>query len=103
MNAARFATVRKQTWTATELVDFARGTADACEKVARAARQVETAVADRSKPQDFYAAIADAYRQLDAVVGKPTTNIAIVANVPHTTAARWVHEARRQGHLGGDS
>lgn len=49
--------------------------------------------------EQFYARVADAYRLHAARTGKPTSALAASAGVSKQTAARWVHEARRRGHL----
>jgi len=49
-------------------------------------------------PDEFYAEVADLYRRYQTT-DKPTSWIAFAGMVPHTTAARWVREARRRGHL----
>lgn len=49
---------------------------------------------------EFYARVADAYRIFAARGdGRPTSTIAEASGVQKNTAARWVHEARRRGHL----
>ena len=50
-------------------------------------------------PDEFYAEVADFYRRYASATSKPTASIAFAGNVPHSTAARWVREARRRGHL----
>lgn len=50
-------------------------------------------------PDDFYARVADFYLRAMASSGEPTKMLATVADVPKTTAARWVREARARGHL----
>lgn len=47
----------------------------------------------------FYARVAAAYRALATINRKPTTSLAARAGVSKQTAARWIHEARRRGHL----
>jgi hypothetical protein len=56
----------------------------------------------RGYPDDFYERVADAYRNaLRRESGRrPVVAIATEANVPRSTAARWVKEARRRGLLG---
>ncbi len=48
---------------------------------------------------EFYARVADGYRAQAVTTGKPTAWLAFAANVPYTTAARWVREARKRGLL----
>lgn len=48
---------------------------------------------------EFYARVAEAYRAQAVTTGKPTSWLAWYASVPYSTAARWVREARRRGHL----
>lgn len=50
-------------------------------------------------PDDFYARVADFYRAAMVSSGEPTKSLARIAEVPPTTAARWVREARARGHL----
>ena len=50
-------------------------------------------------PDEFYSEVADLYRRYAETTGKPTAWVAFAGNVPHSTAARWVREARRRGHL----
>ena len=49
-------------------------------------------------PDEFYSEVADLYRRYQTT-DKPTSWIAFAGMVPHSTAARWVREARRRGHL----
>lgn len=48
---------------------------------------------------EFYARVAEAYRAQAVTTGKPTSWLAWYASVPYSTAARWVREARKRGHL----
>ncbi|MCO5300189.1 MAG: hypothetical protein M9886_09555 [Candidatus Nanopelagicales bacterium] len=51
-------------------------------------------------PDEFYAEVARYYRAFAATTGgKPTTSIAKIAGVHRNTAAQWVHQARKRGHL----
>lgn len=50
-------------------------------------------------PDEFYAEVARMYRQFDRTTSKPTTSIATAAGVSRNTAAQWVHQARKRGHL----
>lgn len=58
----------------------------------------------RGYPPAFYERVAEAYREAQRRGGaghsKPIEVIAKEANVPRSTAARWVKEARRRGALG---
>lgn len=47
----------------------------------------------------FYREVATFYRHFERTTGKPTSGIAQAGNVPHSTAARWVREARKRGFL----
>ena len=95
-----FATTRKCEWTVAEIEHFA-AEVNAVRKAALVAENV-VLLALRHKeddPEVFYPNIASAYRRFALAIGKPTTNIALSADVSHSTAARWVREARRRGHL----
>lgn len=93
---------RKQAWTVAEL-QAVYAEVEAAYRAALIAEDiVRTALKHRDALAAFYANIASAYRRFDLVTGKPTTNIALSAAVPHTTAARWVREARNRGHLERD-
>lgn len=48
---------------------------------------------------DFYRRVARSYEYLAGVTGKPTTSMALQAQVSKETAARWVHQARKRGYL----
>jgi len=48
---------------------------------------------------DFYARVADYYRMRMALTGRPTSDLATAADVPKSTASRWVREARIRGFL----
>jgi hypothetical protein len=50
-------------------------------------------------PADFYGRVAAAYTWLDGRGLTPTSDIALIADVPHSTAAKWVREARVRGLL----
>jgi hypothetical protein len=50
-------------------------------------------------PDEFYARVGRVYDHLQAVSKRPTTGIAQAGQVPYTTAAKWVREARKRGHL----
>jgi hypothetical protein len=56
--------------------------------------------AGRGYPDDFYERVADAYRAAFRRGVRPVNAIATEANVPRSTAGRWVKEARRRGLLG---
>lgn len=47
----------------------------------------------------FYMGVAEYYQLAHMLDGKPTTAIAVAAEVPKSTAARWVREARKRGYL----
>lgn len=49
-------------------------------------------------PGDFYRNVAEFHRLAVDLVEHGTKAISVVAEVPHTTAARWVREARRRGN-----
>lgn len=53
---------------------------------------------DGQTADEFYSEVAGLYRRYTHT-GKPTSWIAFAGMVPHSTAARWVREARRRGHL----
>ncbi len=48
---------------------------------------------------DFYTRVSEYYRMRTALTGRPTQDLATAAEVPRTTAARWVREARVRGYL----
>lgn len=48
---------------------------------------------------DFYTRVADFYTHALSETGRPTKTLASVADVPYTTAARWVRVARERGLL----
>lgn len=50
-------------------------------------------------PDEFYARVADQYRALAVTSGKPVAGLTRAAEVPYSTAARWVREARKRGLL----
>lgn len=50
-------------------------------------------------PDEFYVAIADAYRFLALVSARPAVELADANNVPPSTTRRWIKEARRRGLL----
>lgn len=50
-------------------------------------------------PDEFYAEVARVYRTFRLTTSKPTTSIAKAAGVSRNTAAQWVHQARKRGHL----
>jgi hypothetical protein len=50
----------------------------------------------RGRPDAFYAELADEYRALVAVTGRPAVEIAQRRDVPISTAHRWIKEARRR-------
>lgn len=50
-------------------------------------------------PDEFYAEVARVYRTFQLTTSKPTTSIAKAAGVSRNTAAQWVHQARKRGHL----
>lgn len=50
-------------------------------------------------PDAFYQAVAEAYREYAAVTKAAAARIADEADVPVTTAHRWVREARRRNFL----
>jgi hypothetical protein len=53
----------------------------------------------RGRPDQFYAEIAEAYRQLAQTSRRPAGDLAADHGVPVTTAHRWIKEARRRGFL----
>lgn len=54
---------------------------------------------DGSDPEEFYARVADAYREFAPQVRYPAIKMAEEADVPVTTVHRWIREARRRGKL----
>lgn len=54
---------------------------------------------DGESPDDFYRRVAKVYRALTPTSGRPTTEIARLADVPRSTAARWVRQARLRKFL----
>ena len=54
----------------------------------------------RSYPDDFYERVAAEYRNAFRRGARPVAAIAVAAQVPRSTAARWVKEARRRELLG---
>lgn len=54
---------------------------------------------DGELPDAFYARVAQFYMHFQDVTQRPTTSIAQAGQVPYTTAAKWVREARKRGHL----
>jgi hypothetical protein len=52
------------------------------------------------KPDDFYERVAARYSELAGQVRDPAIRLAQENQVPHTTAHRWIKEARRRGLLG---
>lgn len=54
---------------------------------------------DHEPADDFYTRVGQVYRLLADTYGTPVKDMASLAGVPHSTAARWVREARRRGHL----
>lgn len=50
-------------------------------------------------PDEFYEAVARAYRTLAAVSPRPIVDLAEANEVPTTTAQRWVKEARQRALL----
>jgi hypothetical protein len=48
---------------------------------------------------DFYARVAEYYRMRTILTGRPTSDLATAADVPKSTASRWVREARIRGFL----
>jgi hypothetical protein len=51
-------------------------------------------------PEEFYQEVSRFYQGFERTTpGKPTASIARAGGVPHSTAARWVREARRRGYL----
>ena len=50
-------------------------------------------------PQQFYGRVADTYREFDATTGKPAKWLAFAADIPLSTANRWIREARKRGLL----
>lgn len=48
---------------------------------------------------DFYARVAEFYRMRTTLTGQPTSDLATAADVPKSTASRWVREARSRGFL----
>jgi hypothetical protein len=53
----------------------------------------------RGRPDEFYAEVADTYRQLAQSSRRPAGDMAARYEVPVTTVHRWVKEARRRGFL----
>jgi len=54
---------------------------------------------DGKDAEGFYRRVAEAYRELAEHTRAPAVRIAEEANVPLTTAHRWIREARRRGFL----
>jgi hypothetical protein len=54
---------------------------------------------DGRDPDDFYARVAEAYREYAPHTRAPAAEIAREAGVPATTAHRWIREARRRQFL----
>jgi len=54
---------------------------------------------DGEPAAEFYWRVSVAYKWLDRQGRTPTSDIAEIAKVPHTTAAKWVREARVRGLL----
>jgi len=54
---------------------------------------------ERSKPDGFYAKVAELYSRASYFEGSPAQAIADANNVPVTTVHGWVKEARRRGLL----
>lgn len=61
-------------------------------------RQILTRRPDDT-PDKWAQVVAEAYRELYRRTGKPTTEIARLADVPKTTVNRWVRDARSRGYL----
>ena len=59
----------------------------------------ELARGEGQTPDDFYAEVARVYLRLQTLTKRPTTGIAEAGQVPYTTAAKWVREARSRGFL----
>ena len=96
---SRLETFPRQTWTVAELRAL-RAEVDAALSAALIAQDiVRSAMRFKSDPDVFYPSIVSAYRRFDLVIGRPVVNIALAADVPHSTAARWVRVARSMGHL----
>jgi len=53
----------------------------------------------RGYPDSFYVAVAAAYQTLAHSTASPIAALASANDVPHTTAQRWVREARHRGLL----
>lgn len=53
----------------------------------------------RGRPDSFYSDVAVAYLDLAQTSTRPAADLAHVHHVPHTTAHRWIKEARRRGFL----
>lgn len=70
-----------------------RGTDNELKSAARLVRR------EGQAPDEFYAEVARVYEHLQALTKRPTTGIAEAGQVPYTTAAKWVREARKRGHL----
>jgi hypothetical protein len=56
--------------------------------------------AQRRLDDDFFREVAFAYREAAERGLNPNTTIAADANVPYSTAARWVAQARERHYLG---
>jgi hypothetical protein len=54
----------------------------------------------RGYGDEFYERVATAYRDALRRGERPVEALRLQANVPRSTAARWVKEARRRGLLG---
>lgn len=94
-----FATTIKSTWTVDEIASLRDEVEAAHQAALIAADIVQIALRHRADPDVFYANIGSAYRRFSLAIGKPVINIALSADVPHSTAARWVRESRRREHL----
>lgn len=54
---------------------------------------------DGTDPEAFYRRVADIYTTLIKTTRRPAATIAGEVAVPVPTVHRWIHEARRRGHL----
>lgn len=68
-------------------------------RIPKASRRPALTRPDGSDPDGFYRAVAGAYREYAGQTKAAGARIADEANVPVTTAHRWVREARRRGFL----
>lgn len=94
--------VRGEWWIATKRAKTTviKGTSTGRAKVAADLSAMPSLKRTRGQdPDEFYAEVARIYRLFEHTTKKPTTSVATVAGVSRNTAAQWVHQARKRGHL----